>query len=79
MHPIQTLLESNTMNANDINDLIIEAFLRKIDLPNVESWVRDQANDQSIVLSEVKCVEVVLSWIASNGFGAYEDEAEIPF
>jgi len=67
------------MNANDINDLIIEAFLRKIDLPKVESWVREQANDQSIVLSEAKCVEVVLSWIASNGFGAYEDEAEIPF
>jgi hypothetical protein len=67
------------MNANDINDLIIEAFLRKIDLPNVESWVRDQVNDQSIVLSEVKCVEVVLNWIASNGFGAYESEAESPF
>jgi len=67
------------MNANDINDLIIVAFLRKIDLPNVESWVRDQVNDQSIVLSEAKCVEVVLSWIASNGFGAYESEAEIPF
>jgi len=68
-----------SMNANDIKDLIIEAFLRKIDLPNVESWVREQANDQSIVLSEVKCVEVVLNWIASNGFGAYESEAEIPF
>ena len=68
-----------SMNANDIKDLIIEAFLRKIDLPNVESWVRDQVNDQSIVLSEVKCVEVVLNWIASNGFGAYESEAEIPF
>jgi hypothetical protein len=67
------------MNTNDINDLIIVAFLRKIDLPNVESWVREQANDQSIVLSEVKCVEVVLNWIASNGFGAYQDEAEIPF
>ena len=51
------------MNANDINDLIIVAFLRKIDLPNVESWVRDQVNDQSIVLSEDKCVEVVLNWI----------------
>jgi hypothetical protein len=51
------------MNTNDINDLIIEAFLRKIDLSNVESWVRDQANDQSIVLSEDKCVEVVLNWI----------------
>jgi hypothetical protein len=67
------------MNANEINALIIEAFLRKIDLPNVESWVRNQLNDQSIVLSEVKCVEVVLNWIASNGFGAYESEAEIPF
>jgi len=67
------------MNTNDINDLIIEAFLRKIDLSNVESWVRDQVNDQSIVLSEVKCVEVVLNWIASNGFGAYESEAESPF
>jgi hypothetical protein len=51
------------MNKNDINDLIIEAFLRKIDLSNVESWVRDQVNDQSIVLSEDKCVEVVLNWI----------------
>jgi hypothetical protein len=67
------------MNTNDINDLIIEAFLRKIDLSNVESWVREQANDQSIVLSEVKCVEVVLTWIASNGFGARENEADIPF
>ncbi len=67
------------MNTNEINELVIEAFLRKIDLPNVESWVRDQVNDQSIVLSEVKCVEVVLNWIASNGFGAYENEAEIPF
>ena len=68
-----------SMNTNEINSLIIEAFLRKIDLSNVESWVREQVNDQSIVLSEVKCVEVVLNWIASNGFGAYENEAEIPF
>ena len=67
------------MNTNEINELIIEAFLRKIDLSNVESWVREQANDQSIVLSEVKCVEVVLNWIASNGFGARENEADIPF
>jgi hypothetical protein len=51
------------MNTNDINDLIIEAFLRKVDLSNVESWVREQANDQSIALSEDKCVEVVLTWI----------------
>jgi hypothetical protein len=51
------------MNKNDIDSLIVEAFLSKIDLPDVEAWVRRQAQNDSIVLTEVYCIRVILDWM----------------
>jgi len=51
------------MNKNDIDSLIVEAFQSKIDLPDVEAWVRTQANDQTISIAEVYCIRVVLDWL----------------
>jgi hypothetical protein len=51
------------MNKNEIDSLIVEAFLSKIDLPDVEAWVRTQANDQTISIAEVYCIRVILDWL----------------
>ena len=51
------------MNKNDIDSLIVEAFLRKIDLPDVEAWIRKQAQNDSIVINEVYCIRVILDWL----------------
>lgn len=51
------------MNKNEIDSLIVEAFLSKIDLPDVEAWVRRQAQNDSIVLTEVYCIRVILDWM----------------
>jgi hypothetical protein len=51
------------MNKNAIDSLIVEAFLNKIDFPDVEAWVRRQAQNDSIVLTEVYCIRVILDWI----------------
>jgi hypothetical protein len=50
------------MNKNDIDSLIVEAFLNKIDLPNVEAWVSKQAGEK-VTLSEVYCIRVILDWM----------------
>ena len=54
---------NQSMNKNDIDSLIVEAFQSKIDLPDVEAWVRTQANDQTISIAEVYCIRVVLDWL----------------
>jgi hypothetical protein len=51
------------MNTNEIDSLIVEAFLRKIDLPDVEAWIRKQAQNDSIVIDEVYCIRVILDWM----------------
>jgi len=51
------------MNKNEIDSLIVEAFLSKIDFPDVEAWVRRQAQNDSIVLTEVYCIRVILDWM----------------
>jgi hypothetical protein len=51
------------MNTNEIDSLIVEAFLSKIDLPDVEAWVRRQTQNDSIVLTEVYCIRVILDWM----------------
>ena len=51
------------MNKNAIDSLIVEAFLRKIDLPDVEAWIRKQAQNDSIVINEVYCIRVILDWL----------------
>ena len=50
------------MNKNDIDSLIVEAFLNKIDLPNVEAWVSKKAGEK-VTLSEVYCIRVILDWM----------------
>ena len=52
-----------SMNTNEIDSLIVEAFLRKIDLPDVEAWIRKQAQNDSIVINEVYCIRVILDWL----------------
>jgi hypothetical protein len=51
------------MNKNDIDSLIVEAFLRRMDLSEVEAWVRTQANNQNISVPEVYCIRVILDWL----------------
>ena len=51
------------MSTNEIDSLIVEAFLRKIDLPDVEAWIRKQAQNDSIVINEVYCIRVILDWL----------------
>jgi hypothetical protein len=51
------------MNKNEIDSLIVEAFLRKIDLPYVEAWIRKQAQNDSIVINEAYCIRVILDWL----------------
>ena len=52
-----------SMNTNEIDSLIVEAFLSKIDLPDVEAWVRRQAQNDSIVITEVYYIRVILDWM----------------
>jgi hypothetical protein len=51
------------MNTNEIDSLIIEAFLNKMDLSEVEAWVRRQTKNEGIVLNEVYCIRVILDWM----------------
>jgi len=54
------------MNTNEIDSLIVEAFLSKIDLPDVEAWVRRQTQNDSIVLTQVYCIRVILDWMMNK-------------
>ena len=51
------------MNTNEIDSLIIEAFLNNMDLSEVEAWVRRQTKNEGIVLNEVYCIRVILDWM----------------
>lgn len=51
------------MNTNEIDSLIVEAFLRNVAMPDVEAWIRKQAQNDSIVLTEVYCIRVILDWM----------------
>jgi len=51
------------MNKNDIDSLIIEAYLSDIDFPDVEAWIRRQAKNEAICLTEIYCLRVILDWM----------------
>jgi hypothetical protein len=54
------------MNTNELDSLIVEAFLRKIELPDVEAWIRKQAQNDRIVVNDLYCIRVVLEWLTDK-------------
>ena len=52
-----------SMNKNDIDSLIVEAYLSDIDLPDVEAWIRRKAKNEAICLTEIYCLRVILDWL----------------
>jgi hypothetical protein len=60
------------MNTEQIDSLIVEAFLNKVDLPEVEAWVSKRASEK-VTISEVYCIRVILDWL----MGKSEEEREM--